>query len=93
LESQIESESPIIQVLVLSDNTILISKIIEIFADIGEPNCKLIDPYLIENDTKKLIPWLNDVTDNTEFYLSSDKILTIVDPKNSLLDDYLEITK
>jgi|TARA_B100000902_G_C26942268_1_gene731638 hypothetical protein len=54
---------------------------------LGEPDCKLIDPWIIgEEDT--LSQWLIDVSSQREIMLSSDKILTLVDPKSTLLKKY-----
>ena len=51
----------------------------------GEPDCKLIEPFTIgEQDT--LSPWLVESTNQNEFMLSSDKILTLVDPNPTLLE-------
>lgn len=79
-------------VLVLVNNTILVTEIEEVSADIGEPDCKLINPYLLDLDLN-LIPWLNDITKSNELMMNSDKILTIVEPKKTLLDKYLELTQ
>ena len=70
-------------------------------ADIGEPDCQLTDPYeFIEFDdeeepkkyTDRLKPWdvLNKSSDN-KCRISSDKILTLVDPDKFILDAYNEI--
>ena len=60
--------------------------------DIGDPNCKMIEPYLIgERDT--LSPWLVECTSQNEFMISSDKILTILDPKPTLLEKYQNLIK
>ena len=60
--------------------------------DIGDPNCKMIEPYLIgEQDT--LSPWLVEFTSQNEFMISSDKILTILDPKPTLLEKYENLIK
>ena len=60
--------------------------------DIGDPNCKMIEPYLIgEQDT--LSPWLVEFTSQNEFMISSDKILTILDPKPTLLEKYQKLIK
>ena len=66
----------------------LVSQIEEVAAvDIGEPDCKLIEPFVLkENDT--LSPWLVEATSQNEFMISSDKILTIVDPKSALVEKY-----
>jgi hypothetical protein len=74
------------------NNTILVTEIEEVSADIGEPDCKLINPYLLDLDLN-LIPWLNDITKSNELMMNSDKILTIVEPKKTLLDKYLELTQ
>jgi hypothetical protein len=74
------------------NNTSLISKVEEVLADIGQPDCKLIKPYIIGDDGK-IEPWLTDFTNNDEVMISSDKIITLVEPKKSLLDQYLEFTQ
>lgn len=90
-EATIESNE-FIKLLVLENGQRLIAKIEEVVADIGEPNCKLSDPYLIVTDklleTITLRPWLMEVTEQKVFLMSSDKILTIIDPKTSILDKY-----
>ena len=55
------------------------------------PDCKLTKPHLLENG--ELTPWLTDVTDDEFVMMSSDKILTMVDPNKKLLDDYESLTK
>ena len=82
-----------IQLIVLTNNLKLVSQIEEVAAiDIGAPDCKLVEPYLVgEQDT--LSPWLVDVTNQNTFMLSSDKILTIVDPKPTLLEKYEKLIK
>jgi len=46
---------------------------------------------LIENG--ELIPWLTDVSDTEVVMMSSDKILTMVEPNQKLLDEYESLTK
>ena len=70
----------------------MITEIEEVLVDFGEPNCKLVKPYLISEDGS-LSPWLKSFTNDTEIMMSSDKILTLVEPNGKLLDEYLEITK
>ena len=80
------------QVIVLMNQILLISKIDEVLADIGQPDCRLIKPYIIiEKD--KMIPWLSEFTDDNEVMISSDKILTLVEPNKTLLNRYLELTQ
>jgi hypothetical protein len=52
----------------------------------------LINPYVI-NSELNLTPWLEEITKNDDILISSDKILTIVEPKKTLLDKYLELTQ
>ena len=69
-----------------------ISKIRLVTLDIGDPNCKLIEPFILgENDT--LSPWLIDVTNDNEFMMCSDKILTLVEAKPTLLEKYQNLIK
>ena len=78
-----------IKVLLLTNNERLISEIIEISADIGMPDCKLVSPHEIW-EGPNLCPWMMDHTDQTDFMISSDKIITIADPNSELLEKYLE---
>jgi hypothetical protein len=73
-------------------NLILISKIEEVGADIGEPDCKLIDPFVIRSD-KTMEPFLSAYTKNDTFMMSSDKILTLADPTPTLLEKYEDLIK
>ena len=82
-----------IQLIVLTNNLKLVSQIEETPAAVpGEPDCKLLEPFILgEQDT--LAPWLVDVTSENVFMLSSDKILTLVDPKPTLLEKYQDLLK
>ena len=82
-----------VKVLVLTSKHILVSQIEEVAPmDIGDPNCKLIEPFILgENDT--LSPWLIDVTNDNEFMMCSDKILTLVEAKPTLLEKYQNLIK
>ena len=75
------------------NNLKLVTQIEELApVDIGDPNCKMIEPYVVaEQDT--LSPWLVDCTNQNEFMISSDKILTILDPKPTLLEKYQNLIK
>ena len=86
------SMSKIIKLLYLTNNLILISKIEEVGADIGEPDCKLVDPFVIKSD-KILEPFLCGYTKQNTFMMSSDKILTLADPTPTLLEKYEDLIK
>ena len=82
-----------IQLIVLTNNLKLVSQIEEVPAAVpGEPDCKLTEPMVVgKNDT--LTPWLVESTNQNEFMISSDKILTLVDPKPTLLEKYERLLK
>ena len=77
-------------VLIDTDN-ILITEIIEMDAEIGDPNCKLINPLLF-NSLDDMKPWKVDVTNQTEFMIRAEDILTIADPTGTVIDKYIELT-
>ena len=77
-------------VLIDVDN-VLISEVVELDAEIGDPNCKLINPYLF-NSIDDMTPWKADITNQTEFMIRSEDILTIADPSGTVIDKYTELT-
>ena len=85
-------EKPPIKLIILVNQQQLVSQIEEIGADIGQPDCKLTEPFIV-GDNNTLSPWLVDVTSENVFMLSSDKILTLVDPKPTLLEKYQYLLK
>jgi len=83
----------IVKLLILSNGERLISQLIEVAPiDIGDPNCKLVEPFLV-NEDGTLTPWLVSITNDNEFMMSSDKILTLVEPKPTLLEKYQNLIK
>ena len=85
-----------IKVLVLTTTQqLMISEVQEVAAlDIGQPDCKLINPFCINTQSGQTIlePWLLNITKDDVFMMSSDKILTLCDPTPTLLEKYLDIT-
>jgi len=77
-----------IKTILLATNVVIISKIEEIGADIGEPDCKLVNPYVVNQSSLSLEPWLLNITEQSEFMISSEKILTISDPTEELVKKY-----
>ena len=81
-----------VKIVTLVSQQLLISEIAEIAAVVpGEPDCKLINPFIIK-EGNVLEPWLLNVTKDDIFMMSSDKILTLVDPTPTLLEKYLDLT-
>ena len=64
----------------------------EVQGELGGPDCKLTEPFII-NDDGTLSPWLLDVTTQNTFMMSSDKILTLVEPNSKLIQKYEDIIK
>ena len=90
-DQEVEEQPNPIQVLLLTNQTILISEIDEVLADIGQPDCKLINPCIVIDG--KVSKWMSDLTPNTQMFMSSDKILTLVDPSEHILEEYLELVR
>ena len=81
------------KVMVLSDGTTLISEIEEVTSELGEPDCKLISPFVVNHKDETLSPWLNGISAQEEFMISSDKILTLADAMPTYLNKYEDLTK
>ena len=76
-------------ILVDVDN-VLISEIEEVDAELGNPNCKLIKPVKFES-LEKMKPFL-EASNDTEYMIRSEDILTIADPTPEVIAKYLELT-
>ena len=85
-------DKPPIKLIILINQQKLISQIEEVGADIGQPDCKLTEPFIV-GDNNTLSPWLVDVTSENVFMLSSDKILTLTEPKPTILEKYQDLLK
>ena len=82
-----------IKAILLQNNQILVSQIDEVAASVpGEPDCKLTKPFLVV-EGGMLESWMMDVTREDVFMISSDKILTLVDPTPTLIEKYQDLTK
>jgi hypothetical protein len=80
-----------IQCLLLKNNQVLIAEVEEIMADIGAPDCRIINPYLLNQSSGELTKWL-DFTNQTDVMMRSDDVLTFVEPNGKIIDKYLELT-
>ena len=76
-------------VLVDVDN-VLITEVEEIMAEPGEPDCKFINPYRFSEDGG-MKPWIG-ATNQKEFMLRSEDILTIAEPTEEVIKRYKELT-
>ena len=82
----------IIKCLLLKNDTVLISEIVEVGSELGEPDCKPTNPFKLVNQSGIYVlePWI-EYTNQNEFMIHSDSILTIVDPTADLLSKYFEM--
>ena len=83
-----------VRVIALTNNHYIISQIDEVVAeDIGQPDCKLTKPFVINTETGKTVlePFMMDLTRDDTFMMGSDKILTLAIPTPTLLEQYLNL--
>jgi len=80
-----------IKCVLVDVDTVLISEVVEVDAELGDPNCKLVNPYLF-NSIDDMKPWKSEITNQTEFMIRSEDILTIADPTGAVMDRYTELT-
>jgi hypothetical protein len=92
IEEDSSTYEPVVQLIVLMNDIVLIGEIQEVLSELGEPDCRLIKPYLV-SDKEIMTPWLSEYTNKSVMMISSDKILTLVEPNKSLLNRYLELIK
>ena len=76
-------------VLVNMDN-VLITEVVEVMAEEGEPDCKFINPYRFI-DLDNMTPWI-EASNQKEYMLRSEDILTIAEPTQEVIDKYTELT-
>jgi len=79
-----------IKCLLLDVDNVIISEIQEVQAEIGDPNCKLINPYRFYQD-KDMEPWPK-ATNQKELMVRAEDILTIADPTPEVIEKYLKLT-
>jgi len=85
-----------VKILALVNNHYVISQVDEVAsADIGEPDCKLVKPFIVNTESGKTIlePFMLDLTREDVFMMGSDKILTLAVPTPTLLEQYLKLIK
>ena len=83
-----------VMVLALTNNHYIISQVDEVVTeDIGQPDCKLTKPFVINTETGKTVlePFMMDLTRDNTFMMGSDKILTLAIPTPTLLEQYLNL--
>ena len=76
----------------LVNNQLILTQIEEVPTELGEPDCKLIEPFVLKND-ETLEPWLLQHTSQNQFMIHSDKILTMIEPNTKLKEKYEGLLK
>ena len=71
-------------------DNVLITEVEEIMAEPGEPDCKFINPYRFI-DIDNMTPWI-EASNQKEYMLRSEDILTIADPTPEVIEKYTELT-
>ena len=80
----------VVKCVLLNVDNVIITEIEEVMPEPGEPDCRLVNPYLFvsEDDMK---PWVQ-ASNQKEYMVRSDDILTIADPTQEVIDKYIELT-
>tara|TARA_R100001082_G_scaffold31234_1_gene15834 strand:- start:1181 stop:1447 length:267 start_codon:yes stop_codon:yes gene_type:complete len=79
-----------IKILMLKEyQLVLIARIEEVSTELGEPDCKLIEPYELKGDYLEHWP---SFSMQREMMIHSDSILTILEPDKTHLDKYQALT-
>ena len=80
----------LIKCILVDVDNLLISEIEEVDAEIGQPNCKLTNPYVFKSldDMQPLVK----VSNTNEYMMRAEDILTIADPTQEVIDRYIELT-
>jgi hypothetical protein len=80
-----------IKCLLVDIDNVLISEVVEVDSPIGDPNCKLINPYRFFGEGK-YERWPK-ATNQKELMIRSEDILTIADPTPEIVEEYLKLTE
>jgi hypothetical protein len=72
---------------------LILTQIEEMPSELGEPDCKLLEPFILNPETLTLSPWFVNLTNQNEFMIHSDKILTILEPNGKLISMYEDLLK
>ena len=85
----------VVKCLLLKNNQVIVTEIVEVESELGEPDCKLVNPcqmFVSDATTYDMRRW-PVFTDQRELKIHSDSIFTIVDPKPDQIEKYLKAIK
>ena len=74
-----------IKVILFKNNLVLISRLEEVGSEMGEPDCKLIDPFELKGEFLESWP---SFSMQREMMVHSDSFLTLLEPDKAQLDKY-----
>ena len=77
-----------LKVIVLLTKEVIVAQIEEVQSELGGPDCKLTEPFVYDQENDILSPWLLNITTQNTFMISSDKILTLVNPNSKIVKKY-----
>ena len=80
----------VVKCLLLKVDNVIVTEIIEVGSELGEPDCKLINPYRFYG-LESMKPWV-EASEQKEYMIRSSDILTIADPTAEVIEKYLELT-
>jgi hypothetical protein len=78
-----------IKIILFKNNLVLITRLEEVGSEMGEPDCKLIDPFELKGEFLESWP---SFTTQREMMVHSDSFLTIIEPDKAQLDKYQALT-
>ena len=78
-----------IKVLLLKNGLTLIARLEEVGSEMGEPDCKVTDPFEIKGEFLEHWP---SFSIQREMMMHSDSFLTILEPDKTYLDKYQALT-
>jgi len=78
-----------IKIIIFKNDLVLITRLEEVGSEMGEPDCKLIDPFELKGEFLESWP---SFTTQREMMVHSDSFLTIIEPDKTQLDKYQALT-
>lgn len=82
-----------LQLILLMNNQMILTQIEEVPSELGQPDCKLVEPFIVNQSSGDLDAWMLHVTNQNTFMIHSDKILTVVTPNDKLKEKYRKMVK
>ena len=78
-----------IKIILFKNNLVLITRLEEVGSEMGEPDCKLIDPFELKGEYLESWP---SFSMQRSMMVHSDSFLTILEPDKHHLDNYQALT-